>query len=185
MPSVTSWRMRSVDLQLGQELLGPLEHELDAHAQLGGLEDGQLVVGGGLGPRRGGVGQRTGIAHGAQDLGQAPRPAHLGDLLEHDAQLTAEGLDAHTGPGVGHRLGLDPEARPLRDHARTQAGSLQPADDGGRAPTRELAGVLDQRDDTDVGHASLDLGDEEHPAVGAGRWRRRWRCGPPRSRGRG
>ena len=86
-----------------------------------------------------------------------------------DAQLAAELLEAHAGPGVGHRLGLDPEARPIGDHARTQAGSLQPADDGGRTPTGELAGVLDEGDDTDVGHAPLDLGHEEHPAVGARR----------------
>ena len=70
-------------------------HQLDANAQLGGLEDGQLVVGGGVGPRGGGVGQGTGIGDGAQDLGQAAGPADLGHLLQHDPQLTAEGLDAH------------------------------------------------------------------------------------------
>ena len=53
----------------------------------------------------------------------------------------------------------------LVDHARTQAGSLKPADDGRRTAAGKLAGVLDQGDHADARHAPLDLGDEEHATV--------------------
>ena len=157
-----------VDLQLGQGLLGPLEHELDTDADLGGLEDGQLVIGGGVRPRRGGVRERAGVGDGAQDLGQAARPPDVGDLLQHDAQLPAHGLDPGRGARLLDRLGLDPQPGALGDDTGTEAGPLYAAHDGSQATAGQLAGVLDLGDDAHTGGAALDLGHEEHAMVVAG-----------------
>ena len=67
--------------QLGQRLARPGEHQLQPLVDVDRLEHGELGLDLVVGPRRHGVGQRAGLVHGAQDLGQPPRAALLGDLL--------------------------------------------------------------------------------------------------------
>ncbi len=56
--------------QLGQRLAGPLEHELQPFVDVDCLEDPDLRIDVLIGPRRHRVGQRSGVEHRAEDLGQ-------------------------------------------------------------------------------------------------------------------
>ena len=59
-------------LQLGEMILRPLQHEVDADARFSGLEHGQLVVVGRVAPRGHAVGEGRRVDRRAQQVGQPP-----------------------------------------------------------------------------------------------------------------
>ncbi len=150
------------DLQLGEVLAGPRQHELDA---LGDVDGGQHVTAGilvELGPRGDAVGQGTGVEPGAQQLRQAARPPQLGDRLEHDAQLASQRLDARRRAGIAEDLGVGERRPALGGVHGGDAGAGLDADDGGG---------LTRRQGADVGHLGDDgelvvAGTQEHATVG-------------------
>jgi hypothetical protein len=85
--------------QLRQRLTRPGEHELQPGVDIDRLEHGELGLDLVVGPRRHGVGQRAGLVHRAQDLGQPPGATLLGDLLEDGAELWVTSRWAGVGPG--------------------------------------------------------------------------------------
>ena len=159
------------DLQLGEVVAGPGQHELDA---LGDVDGGEhlapaLLVE--VGPRHDAVGERAGLEPGAQQLGQAARPAQLGDLLEHDAQLAGERLDAGRRAGVAQDLGVGVRGAALGGVDGGDAGAGLDAHDGDGLAGRQRADVGHLGDDGEL----IVAGAEQHPAVGARPWRPRRR----------
>ena len=111
----TSLRMRSVDLQLGEVVLGPRQHQLARRSPTSiGLEDGR--AGGRRAPRAHDVtasARAPGSLVGAQDLGQAPGAAQ--------ARRSPRGRPAARGPAPSTRGDVRPSVsgstschRPLR-----------------------------------------------------------------------
>ena len=95
------------DLQLGEVVARPGQHQVDALGDVDGGQDLAPAVLGEIGPRHDPVGERAGLEARAQQLGQAPRAAQLGDLLEHAAQVAGEALDAGVGRG-SRRISASP-----------------------------------------------------------------------------
>ena len=153
-----------VDLRFGEEVLGPREHVLQAGADVDQFEDGHLRRRRPLPPRGDGVGERTGVADGAQDLGQPARVTGGGDLLHHDPQLTAGGLDARRGALVVDGDRLDEQPGPLGRLGRPQLGAGDAPHDRRLLPVRQLTGLLNLGDGAHAGVTTVDDGDEDDPA---------------------
>ncbi len=152
------------DLQLGEVLAGPRQDELDA---VGHRDRGQHLAPAVLvevGPRDDPVGERARLRRRAEQLGQPARAAQLGDRLEHDAQLAAEGLDAGRRPGVADDLDVGVGRPALGRVDGGDAGPRLDAHDRHRLPGRKGA---------DVGHLGDDaeravVGAQHDPPVGRG-----------------
>ena len=161
-----------VDLQLGQVLLGPGQHQLHPSADLGGLEHGEAVVVRRLGPGGHGVGERPGIAGRPQDLRQPARTAQRRRCPP--ARPAAPGPARPRGGWSGRPAsGSTSCQRPLRSlttsrraghlaappagwRPRCRSGAGRPARRRRCTPTRRAAPV-------ERGH------DDDPPVVGAGR----------------
>ncbi len=150
------------DLQLGQVLARPGQHDRESLAHVDGLEHVDLVLGGRLAPGGDGVGEGAGLGDGPQDLGQAARAAQLGDVLQHGPQLADRLLDRRGADTLGDRLHVDPQAALLAGDRGTDATTLHAAQDRGAAAHRQVAHRLHRGDDADAGVATLVTGHEQH-----------------------
>ncbi len=140
------------DLQLGEVLASPGQHDVDALADVDRAEDLAATLLGQVGPADDGVGQGAGLEAGAQDLGEAAGAPQLGDLLEDAAQLAGDALDAWRRAGIAQDLGIGVGGAALGRVDGGDAGPGLDAHDGDRLTGRQRA---------DVGH----LGDDGHLAV--------------------
>ena len=151
------------DLQLGEVLAGPRQDELDALADVDGGEHVAAALLGQVGPADDAVGERAGLEPAAQQLGQPARPAQLGDLLEHAAQVAGEGLDARGRARIAQDVGGGVGGAALGAVDGGDPGPRLDAHDGDRLTRREGA---------DVGHLGDDgeravAGTQQDPAVTA------------------
>ena len=110
------------DLQLGDVIARPVEHQLDTLADVDRGEHGGTALVVELGPRGHTVGERARMAADPQQLGQPAGPAQLGDDTEHAAQLAGERLDAWSRPRVGDRLGVGVGRCPVPTGAGHRSG---------------------------------------------------------------
>ena len=105
------------ELQLGQRLLDPPQHQLDAGADLDGLEQLDLALDRQVGPPARGVGEGGRVVE-PLSISLMRRPPRCSNRARKVArQLGGGGADRGVGLGLGDGLGLHPEGVGGTDHA--------------------------------------------------------------------
>ena len=126
-------------------------------------EDLAAALLGEVGPADDAVGERARLEARAQQLGQAARPAQLGDLLEDAAQVAGERLDARRRAGVAEDLGVGVRRAALGGVDGGDPGAGLDAHDGDGLARRQRADVGDLGDDGELAVA----GAQQDAAVAA------------------
>ncbi len=154
---------------VGQHVLGPGQHLLQAGLDVDGLEHLDLLLQAQLGQVQGGVGHGTGIGDPPQALGQAAGTPVLEDGLD-DGPVLAGQLPASlthrrpAGLGLPHRLGRDPQAVTVAADTGADGRSLQAPHHDGAVATGQPAHVFDLGHGAHPGVVAVQLGHQQQPA---------------------
>ena len=154
----------AADLELREALLLDGDGLLQALGDVERLEDPDLLLEGDVGRVADRVGQRAGLADGAQELGDAAvGAAQLEDLLDDGAVLALGGPGAAVDGHVVGALGdLDAQAALAVAVAGADDAARDAGQADGAAAAREPDAVGDLGDGADGGVLALVAGDQEH-----------------------
>ena len=152
--------------EVGQDVVHPGQHLLQALLDVDGLQDLDLLLEGELGGVAGGVGHLAGVGDAPQVLGEAAGALLVEDGLDDGPVLTSQLVGAG-GRRAGRRWGRPAPAGRFHRcaHAGADRGPLDAADDQAPEAAGQVARVLDLADGARAGVLAVDEGHEEEPAV--------------------
>ena len=155
-----------LQLELGEDLLGPVQDLLQALLDVERLEDLDLLLDRQVGRVPGRVGDLPDVRDASEELRHLGHAAGLDDRLERRLVLVGE-LTGALGRDLGVRPGLDLHPRGLAGagHARADDGADHPPDHQGLETAGEAAHVLDLRNGADLRVSVADPGHEQQLAV--------------------
>ena len=165
-----------LDLDLGERVLGPRQHLLEALLDVDGLEDLDLPLEAEIGRVAGHVGDLSGVVDPTQELRDLGNAARLDDRLDDRPVLPRERTRASARLGLVDGVDLDPRGGPGSGNADTDHAAVQPPDHGSVYATPDLAELLDLRDGSHPGVAAVDPRNE-HQLTASGRVYRSGRVG--------
>ena len=152
MPSDTSVRMRSFSSISASDVAHPAHGLGQPLLDVEGLEQLDLAVHGQVGRVAGGVGNRTGLGDGLEQLHEAPDAAALEDVLHDQSVLGGQlGRPRRVAAGLVGPLERHPESLAGAGHPGADDGPVQAPHDHGADAARQLAGVLHAGDGPDPG----------------------------------
>src|SRR5207247_7110370 len=110
--------------QVGENLAGPPEDELEASFDVDGLEDLDLLIEGEIRGIAGGVGHGAGVADAAEGVGDLARASVLEHVLDHGPVFTRQLSRPRGRVGLDDGLHLHPQGVAGAGHAGADRGPL-------------------------------------------------------------
>ena len=165
-PSRTSRADLVLQLELGKDLLGPVQDLLEPLLDVEGLEDLDLPLDRQVRRVAGRVGDLTGVGQAAEEVGDLGDAAGLDDVLHHRPVFARERERPLGGDlGVGTGFELHPRGLAGPGDAGPDDGANDAADDEGFEAAAQPAHVLHLGDGADLRVARADPGHEQELAA--------------------
>ena len=157
-----------LQLEVGERLAHPPEHELEARFDVDGLEQLDALVHRELGRVRRGVGELAGVLDAGEHVGDAAGTAVLEDRLDDRAVLLGE-LRARGVGGASSSSSTCTCSAPCAPSSPVPTRPrLTPRITRARVPFGKVAGALDRGDGPDASEPAVDARHEHDPVAGIG-----------------
>jgi hypothetical protein len=171
-----------LQLQLGQGLAGPAQHQLHPQVRIHRLQQLDLALDREVRPVTGRVGELARIGDASQHVPEAGHAAVLGDSFEHGAQLPGPLDRGRSGRLLVDRVDVHPEGGPGDGRGRPDSRALLTGDHDGRRAARKRTAASYRGDGPDPSEPTLarvrplgapDARHQDDPVSGSGRGRHR------------
>ena len=157
-----------LQLEVGERLAHPLEHQLEPRFDVDGLQQLDALVHRELGRVRRGVGELARVVDPGEHVGDPAGAAVLENRLDDRAVLAGELAGAGGGRSLVELLDLHVQRAVRAELAGADPAAADAADDEGPGSVGKVARALDRGDGPDAGEPAVDTRHEHDPVAGIG-----------------
>ncbi len=157
-----------LQLEIGERLAHPAQHELEARFDVDGLQQLDALVHRVVGRVRGRVGQLARVFHAGEHVGDPARTAVLQDRLDDRAVLASELAGTRGGGLLVDLLDVDVQGAVRAELTVADPTAADAPDHEGTGPVGKVSGTFNGCDRPDASEPTVDARHEHDPVAGIG-----------------